>query len=157
MARVGPNRRAVADRLHSAMIRLLRSLRASDVEMGLSPARASALSVLVFGGPRSPSALAEAEQVARPTITKLLGGMRRDGLVRLEPHAEDGRSMLVHATARGRDLLERGRRRRIDALVRLLSGLDPRELSALDGASAILTRLAGAPRSGARPRAARKR
>ena len=37
--------------LHSAAIHLLRGLRAADRASGLTPARLSALSVLVFGGP----------------------------------------------------------------------------------------------------------
>jgi len=42
-----------ADRLHSAAIHLLRRLRVRDRESGVGPAQLSALSVLVFGGPRS--------------------------------------------------------------------------------------------------------
>src|SRR6185295_14047719 len=42
--------RSVAERLHSAAIQLLRRLRRQDIAMGLTPARASALSIMVFGG-----------------------------------------------------------------------------------------------------------
>ena len=56
--------------------------------MGLTAARASALSVLVFGGrPVTLGALAQAEQVSAPTITRLIVGMERDGLVRREADA----------------------------------------------------------------------
>ena len=80
--------RSVADRLHSAAIHLLRRLRREDEAMGLTAARASALSVLVFGGrPVTLGALAQAEQVSAPTITRLIVGMERDGLVRREPDA----------------------------------------------------------------------
>ena len=80
--------RSVADRLHSAAIRLLRRLRREDEAMGLTAARASALSVLVFGGrPITLGALAQAEQVSAPTITRLIVGMERDGLVRREADA----------------------------------------------------------------------
>jgi len=41
---------AVADRLHSAAIHLLRRVRKQDAASGEGPARLSALSVLVFGG-----------------------------------------------------------------------------------------------------------
>src|SRR6476469_3956877 len=78
--------RSVADRLHSAAIRLLRRLRREDEAMGLTAARASALSVLVFGGrPVTLGALAQAEQVSAPTVTRLIVGMERDGLVRRTP------------------------------------------------------------------------
>jgi hypothetical protein len=45
----------LAQQLHSVAIHLLRRLRRSDDQMGLSGPRASALSVLVFGRPRSPN------------------------------------------------------------------------------------------------------
>ncbi len=41
----------IADRLHSAAIHLLRRVRKQDAASGEGPARLSALSVLVFGGP----------------------------------------------------------------------------------------------------------
>src|SRR5580704_13285205 len=43
----------VADQLHSAAIHLLRRLRVHDRETNVGPAQLSALSVLVFGGPKS--------------------------------------------------------------------------------------------------------
>ena len=42
---------AVADRLHSAAIHLLRRVRVEDTASGLTAPRLSALSVIVFGGP----------------------------------------------------------------------------------------------------------
>ncbi|MGH9778857.1 MAG: MarR family winged helix-turn-helix transcriptional regulator, partial [Candidatus Acidiferrales bacterium] len=54
---------AVADRLHSAAIHLLRRLRKRDLETGVGPAQLSALSVVVFAGPRTLGELARAEQV----------------------------------------------------------------------------------------------
>src|SRR5215510_2529732 len=47
-----PEAVTVADRLHSAAIHLLRRVRKQDVATGEGPARLSALSVLVFGGPK---------------------------------------------------------------------------------------------------------
>jgi hypothetical protein len=49
-----------ADRLHSATIHLLRHARKRDTLAGQGPARLSALSVLVFGGPM---ALGEPDRV----------------------------------------------------------------------------------------------
>src|SRR5262249_54228590 len=94
-----PRVRAIADRLHSAAIHLLRRLRVEDKAMGLSAPRASVLSVLVFRGPVTMSALAEAEQVRPPTITRLVDGLERRGLVRRVSDAGDGRVQLVEATA----------------------------------------------------------
>src|SRR5258706_9015196 len=92
--------RSVADRLHSAAIRLLRRLRREEEAMGLTAARASALSVLVFGGPAMTlRALAQAEQVSAPTVTRLILGMERHGLVRRKADAQDRRGLWVHPAA----------------------------------------------------------
>src|SRR5947199_8736245 len=101
--------RAVADRLHSAAIHLLRRLRVEDKAMGLSAPRASALSVIVFRGPITMSALAGAEPVRRPTITRLADGLERRGLVRPVGHAEGGRAQLLEATPPGQRLLQKRR------------------------------------------------
>src|ERR671910_670106 len=65
------DRQALADRLHSASLHLNRAVRRIDAEMGLTPARASALSVLVFGGRRTIGQLAADEGVRSPTMTAL--------------------------------------------------------------------------------------
>src|SRR5947208_17151193 len=123
------DRREAADRIHSASIRLLRRVnRVDSASMGISAARASALSVLGFGGPRSLGELAEAERVKAPTMSKLVAAMEAEGLVRREPHATDGRAVLLRATAKGRRILERGRERRLDLLESLLADASPREI-----------------------------
>src|SRR5215211_2364221 len=103
-----PQRKAsadeVADRLNSAAIHVLRSVRGEDAQAGVGPAALSALSVLVFGGPRTVGELARAEQVRSPTMSGVLKGLEAAGLVRRERAAEDGRRSVVHATARGRRL-----------------------------------------------------
>ena len=88
--------------------------------MGISPARASALSVLVFGGPRSLTELAAAEQVTSATMSKLVTAMEAEGLVRRYPDVNDARSIRIEATAKARRILERGRSRRLELLERLL-------------------------------------
>ncbi len=122
---------AVADRLHSAAIHLLRRLRAEDDELGISPPRLSALSVVVFAGPLQIGALAAAEGVAAPTMTRLVDGLERDGLVVRRPDPVDGRVVVVRATAKGSRVLRRGRARRVETLARGLRGLAPTELDAL--------------------------
>ncbi len=114
--RQGPAR-SIADRLHSAAIHLLRRLRVEDKALGLTGPRTSALSVIVFRGPLTMSALAEAEQVRRPTITRLIDGLERRGLVRRVNDPTDGRVQLVEATAAGKRLLQKGRARRVRRLM----------------------------------------
>lgn len=146
-----PPDRSVADRLHSAAIQLLRRLRREDEAMGLTAARASALSVLVFGGrPVTLGALAQAEQVSAPTVTRLIVGMERDGLVRREPDAKDGRVVWLHATAKGARLLHAGRRRRVAALEADMATLAPAEHNTLAAATDILERVLRRPEGSGR-------
>jgi DNA-binding MarR family transcriptional regulator len=122
---------AVADRLHSAAIHLLRRLRVEDEALGISAPRLSALSVLVFAGPKRIGELAQIEQVEPPTMTRLVDGLQRDGYVTRSPDPNDARAVTVQATARGRAALLEGRRRRVEAFSALLSGLPRRELATL--------------------------
>jgi DNA-binding MarR family transcriptional regulator len=128
----------VANRLHSAAIHLLRTLRRQDPLMQLTPARASVLSVLVFGGPRTAGQLAALEQVAAPTMTKLINGLVRDGYVRKRQHPDDARAVIVTATAKAEHALHEGRRRRVALLQSLFSGLSDDEWATLESAVDII-------------------
>jgi DNA-binding MarR family transcriptional regulator len=130
----------VAMRLHAAAIHLLRRVRRDDPLMELTPARASVLSVLVFGGARSPGELAQIEQVAAPTMTKLINGLVHDGYVTKKPSRADGRAMVVAATAKARAALEAGRRRRIQLLHALFADLTDAEWKALERACGLIER-----------------
>jgi DNA-binding MarR family transcriptional regulator len=132
----------VADRLHSAAIHLLRRLRTEDAASGLTAPRLSALSVIVFGGPLTLGALAAAEQVRPPTMTRLVAALERAGLVTREPDPEDRRQVLLRATPAGRKLLEEGRARRTATLARRVAALPPDDLAALARAADLLERLA---------------
>jgi DNA-binding MarR family transcriptional regulator len=135
------SRAEVADRLHSAAIHLLRRIRKVDEASGLSAARLSALSVLVFGGPTTVGALARAEQVSAPTISRLVSGLERDGFVVREVDEEDARAVRVRATPKGRRVLAQGRERRVAELVQLLEDVSADELRTLGSAVAIVERV----------------
>jgi DNA-binding MarR family transcriptional regulator len=138
-----PDGRAVADRLHSAAIHLLRRLRVEDKAIGLSGPRASALSVIVFRGPIAMGALAEAEQVRPPTITRLVASLERAGLVRRVNDRRDGRVQLVAATAAGRRLLNKGRARRVERLMGGIARLSAAEQQVLAHAAELMEGLRG--------------
>ena len=133
--------RSVADRLHSAVIHLLRRLRHQDQASGLTASRLSALSVLVFGGPLPLGDLARAEQVRPPTMSRLVQGLIRDGLARRTSDRRDRRVARIQATPKGARILQQGRRRRVRALAVLLRSLPPKELEAMSAATGILERL----------------
>src|SRR5687767_13892663 len=128
---------ATADRLHSAAIRLLRTLRVEDRASGLS-----ALSVLGFGGPRTMSTLAQAEPVQPPTITRLIAEMEKDGLVERVRSDADRRVLTDRATAEGRRLLEEGRRRRVVRLAAALEALPAADRKLLARAAELIEQVA---------------
>jgi DNA-binding MarR family transcriptional regulator len=131
----------VAQQLHSVAIHLLRRLRRTDDQMGLSGPRASALSVLVFGGPLSLAQLAKAEQVKPPTMARLVDALETAGLARREADKTDLRAVRIRATAKGRKLLLEGRARRLQQLTTMLKGATAAERVALADAVSTLQRL----------------
>jgi DNA-binding MarR family transcriptional regulator len=136
-----PARSDLAQQLHSVAIHLLRRLRRTDDQMGLSGPRASALSVLVFGGPVSLAQLAKAEQVKPPTMARLVDALEAAGLARREADKSDLRAVRIRATAKGRKLLLEGRARRLHQLNRMLDGATAAERAALVDAVSTLQRL----------------
>ena len=89
---------AVADRLHSVAIHLLRRVRKQDAATGEGPARLSALSVLVFGGPMTLGRLAATEQVTPPTMSRIVTGLERGRLIERVRDAKDARRVQIRAT-----------------------------------------------------------
>ncbi|MGA8154184.1 MAG: MarR family transcriptional regulator [Terriglobales bacterium] len=131
----------VADRLHSAAIHLLRRVRKQDAATGEGPARLSALSVLVFGGPMTLGELAMAEQVKPPTMTRIVRGLEDSGLAQRVQDREDARRIRIHATAKGVRLLQHGRKMRIKYLASHLTKLSQKDLATLQQAADILENL----------------
>ncbi len=105
----------LADRLHSTAIHLLRLVRVEDAATGIGPARLSALSVIVFGGPVSLNDLARAEQVRPPTMS-------------------DRRAVVIEATEKGAQILKQGRKRRVKFLASYLRRLSAAERKEIDRA-----------------------
>jgi len=127
-----PDPKVLADALHSAAIHLLRTLRREDDASGLSAPRLSALSVVVFGGPLTLGQLARAEQVKPPTMTRIVTGLERAGLVERVDDSSDRRLTRIKATAKGQRVLAAGRARRVELLTKALRALDDNALANLD-------------------------
>jgi DNA-binding MarR family transcriptional regulator len=132
---------AVADQLHSAAIHLLRQLRREDDASGLSAPRLSALSVVVFGGPLSLGDLARAEQVRPPTMTRIVTGLEKDGLVTRAGDLRDRRLTLISATSKGQKILAAGRARRVEKLAAAVDRLTQGELAQLQRGAELLQRV----------------
>lgn len=133
-----PDHIEVADHLHSAAIHLLRFAAKPDVLSGQGPARLSALSVLVFGGPKTLGQLAMAERVKPPTMSRIVAGLKRAGLARIQTDGKDGRKIQISVTMKGEKVLQEARQRRIHALAKVLASLSAAELNALRRATEII-------------------
>lgn len=131
----------LADRLHSAAIHLLRRVRKQDVVSAQGPACLSALSVLVFGGEKTLSELATAEQVKPPTMSRIVASLKRSRLIEIKTDPKDARRMRIRPTAKGTDLLQEARLRRIACLAERLAALPEADRSQLAAATQILSQL----------------
>jgi DNA-binding MarR family transcriptional regulator len=136
-----PETVAAADRLHSAAIHLLRRVREHDAATGIGPAQLSALSVLVFAGPKTLGELAAAEQIKAPTMSRIVAGLKRGHLVEISRDPRDARRRHIRPTAEGTRLLHQGRQRRIAYLAAHLSSLTANELAKISAVAEILERL----------------
>src|SRR3954452_20173076 len=130
----------VAARLRLAITRTSRRLR-QEAGTGLSPALTSALATVSRHGPLTPSELAAAERIQRPTATRILAKLEAEGLVERAGDPADRRSSLVSASPAGEVLLIRLRSRKDAFLARRLAELDPADLRTLEEAAAVLERL----------------
>jgi DNA-binding MarR family transcriptional regulator len=144
-AALRPETLAAADRLHSVAIHLLRRVRQQDINSGVGPAQLSALSVLVFAGPKTLGALAAAEQVKPPTMSRIVAGLKRRRLVEVTRDPHDTRRTHIRSTPKGTRLLQQARLRRIESLAGILTILTSGDLAKLNQAVEILQALLDAP------------
>jgi DNA-binding MarR family transcriptional regulator len=135
----------VAPRLRLAIARTARRMRQEAIAgtggIELSPTLAAALATIEVHGPLTPSELAERERVRRPTATRTVARLETAGLVERTQDPTDGRAWLVSATAEGRALVRRIRRRKDEYLARRLGRLRTEDVVVLERAAALLERL----------------
>jgi DNA-binding MarR family transcriptional regulator len=96
-----------------------------------------------MSGPKTLGALAAAEQVRAPTMSRLVSDMQRVGVARKVTDREDARVVRVHATPKGLRLVSRGRAMRIEGIERLLNDLGPAEVAAVERAVTLIENLLG--------------
>ena len=130
-----------ADHLHSAAIHLLRGLRIRDRESGIGPAQLSALSVLVFAGPKSLAELAQSEQVKPPTMSRIVAGLVRAKLVHMATNKEDRRAVVIRPTSKGISVMQHARVRRVESVARAVAALHQSEVAVLRQAANMMEEL----------------
>jgi DNA-binding MarR family transcriptional regulator len=132
-----------AAHLRTAIVRTARRLRqeAAGETSGLTPTSVAALATIERHGPMTPSEIAAIERVKRPTITRTLGCLEREGLIDRAPDPADRRSALVSVNAAGRERLRRLRKRKNAYLARRMRDLSDEEVETLERAAEILERM----------------
>jgi len=138
-----------AAHLRTAIVRTARRLRqeAAAETTGLTPTSVAALATIERHGPMTPSEIAAIERVKRPTITRTLGCLEREGLIDRTPDPTDRRSALVEINGAGRERLRRLRSRKNAYLARRMRDLTDEEVETLERAAEILERMREGERS----------
>ena len=130
-------REDLAPRLRWTITRLARRLR-QEAGTDLGPSQVAALATIERHGPLSPSELARAERIQRPTATRILRHLEEAGLVERVRDPEDGRGSIVSITGAGRQHLKRLRARKTAYLATRLDRLDAEDRRTLERAAELL-------------------
>jgi len=111
----------------------------------LSPTLIAALASIDRLGPLTPSELADAERVKRPTATRIAAALEGDGLIDRAADPADGRASLLTASPEGKALMKRIRSRKNAYLSRRLRKLPDEDVEALERAAEVLERMLEQP------------
>jgi DNA-binding MarR family transcriptional regulator len=118
------------ERLFTALVREGGRLGYSESDTLTSTQRA-ALIAIVEGGALRLGAVADALGTTDATATRTVQGLERLGLVQRTPVTDDRRGIQVAATAEGRKVVARGRRRLAGAVANVVPAADQARLAAL--------------------------
>lgn len=130
----------LAAEVQLAVMRLARRMRLQRTE-GLTASQFSALATLARSGPLPIGALAEAESVAPPSMTRTVDALVRMGLVSRRRVTGDARVNEAELTDAGSELVGQVRRVRRAWLYSRLASLSDEELAAVTAALPALRKL----------------
>jgi DNA-binding MarR family transcriptional regulator len=114
-----------------ALYRVSRTLRNAALPLALTWDKLSALSAIARFEPVSISAISAAEDVSPPTMSRTVAALQRRNLVRCVASREDGRSVLVMTTAKGRAALDKYMTTTLTQIAEALQRLDTADLEDL--------------------------
>lgn len=132
---------ALAGDLRVAITHAVRRIRLERSSEQITDGQYAVLAALSTGGPATPSALAEAEHVQPPHMTRVINALVDAGLARREGHPTDRRQVLVSITEAGEVEVRETRRRRNEWLAGRLASLEPHERELLAQAAVLLRRI----------------
>lgn len=136
---------ALAEALRPGLLRVSRRLRQEAQKAGLSAQDALLLGFIRKNPGVGVSALAEAEQTSKPTMSAHVKRLEAAGLIARRDDADDGRRSGLAVTPAGARKLDAIRRSRNDWLAARLAGLAEAERAALAAAAGPLLKLLGEP------------
>ncbi|MFB6612449.1 MarR family winged helix-turn-helix transcriptional regulator [Agromyces sp. NPDC056379] len=137
-------RRTLAEQsteLRIAIMRLSRRLRQERTETELSGSQFSTLGWISTEGPLTIGRLAELERVTAPSMNRTVNCLVDAGYATRATSPDDGRKVIVSATAAGETVVLETRRRRDAWLAKRFAALTPAERETLAEATTILRRL----------------
>ena len=150
------DRSTEAERLRHGVNRLARMLRQQD-EGDIGATSTAALATVRARGPVTLGELASFEQVAPPTMTKVVEKLESRGFVTRRVDPDDRRVARVTVTAAGTRYLDRSRARRTAWLAARLGELEPDQAAQLHGAIELLEAIIGEPECRPEPGPRRQR
>lgn len=134
-------------RLRAVVGKLSRQLTKAARGSGLTQSQLSVLGVVARSGPIGLSELAEAEGLHPTMLSRVVGVLEQQDLLRRRPDPHDKRAALVEVTAAGRRTHDKFRAQRGRILAAGLDGLAPAQVAAIEAALPALEALADAVRN----------
>jgi len=132
----------LAGELRVALGKATRRLKSRRGAADLPDPQFNVLAIILREGPLTPGALADAEHVQPPSMTRTVNALVALGLVAKSEHPTDGRQVVVSLTPAGEAEVRETRRRRDSWLADQLKNLTPDERQTLAQAAVLLRRIA---------------
>src|SRR3954453_12938724 len=103
-------------KLRGVISKLARELNATATDEGLTPTQAAVLGLITFRGPLGLTELAQLEGLNPTMLSRVVGRLTELGLIQRDPNPDDLRAVQVEATAAGREVHERVKLLRPEAI-----------------------------------------
>ena len=129
-------------KLRGVISKLARELNATATDEGLTPTQASVLGLIAFRGPLGLTELAQLEGLNPTMLSRVVGRLTELGLIQRDPNPDDLRAVQVEATDAGRQLHERVKLLRTEALGSCLDQLPEKSARTIIEALPALDELA---------------
>ena len=129
-------------KLRGVISKLARELNATATDEGLTPTQASVLGLITFRGPLGLTELAQLEGLNPTMLSRVVGRLTELGLIQRDPNPDDLRAVRVEATDAGRQLHERVKLLRTQAIGACLDQLPEQSAQTIINALPALEELA---------------